>query len=75
MSEIEQCHEEWLRIAVLMAAQRMTTYQLEGDPLARLQIFAASGGRTPEVLPGPVAGGIPERSRPTVPRARSAAGR
>lgn len=75
ISEIEQSHEEWLRIAVLMAARRMTTYQLEGDPLVRLQIFAASAARKPEGLPKQPATGIPAPRRPVVPNARGAAER
>jgi hypothetical protein len=71
--EIEQSHEEWLRIAVLMAVRRMTTYQLEGDPFALLQILAAGGRRRSTGLPGPTPAETPVRRRLAVPRPRSAA--
>lgn len=63
ITEIEQTHEEWLRIAVLMAAGRMTTYQLESDPLARLQIFAARAARISEGMSRAAAAGGPLRGR------------
>ena len=63
ITEIEQTHEEWLRIAVLMAASRMTTYQLESDPLARLQIFAARAAHISEGMSRATAAGGPLRGR------------
>ncbi|WP_042386506.1 hypothetical protein [Streptacidiphilus melanogenes] len=66
INEIEQCHEEWLRIAVLMAVGRLAIYQLESDPVAVLHIMATGGRRRPT-------GGAPVRGYRAAPKAPSAA--
>jgi hypothetical protein len=73
LGEIEQSHEEWLRIAVLMAVRRMKTYQLEGDPLARLQILAAQERSRSAALPRPTTTHAASGGHRAVPKTRSSA--